>query len=492
MLGDALRLYWASVYWNIRKTIFRLRRTRGTCPCQHQSDSGRAWESACAAVTHWKNPARFQRVCPLLQQRADGLWRCSVNTADVRPFWGRAAALIGGTALTLLLVGMLVVFVGMRVIGYEVSLRQIAWPPAWSELAHVRAAHFIRQSERAADEGRIKESLLALYNAYELNPYDYPVGLRLARLWQVNQPATSDRVYRRLLNDHPDRRAETARLWLRALIARGDMEAVARLAADRLLHDTSTIPAWQHALIFASLRLRNYELLREVVADPALPPDALAALRLVADTATLPADEQRGRLIQAVLAGDLDAYASFYVGRRLLQLGHPDETLALTARKEVPLNPRERLLLRLDALAALGRAEDRAHIFDQVLRSQLNDTTVTLLCTHLIRHPEATLADRLFERTAAGMSDPKETAALRYETRLALYCVAGVLADAARLDEIAAQLRALGGGEFRTLDSVSAFFVRGTQGGRVEAVLPVLQPLPLEVIYALLERAPAD
>ncbi|MFH1497059.1 MAG: hypothetical protein ABII82_04465 [Verrucomicrobiota bacterium] len=484
ILGDALRLYGASVYWNIRKTLFRLRRTRGRCPCQHHSDSGVAWETACAAITHWDRPERFRRVCPLLRQRPDGVWRCSVDAADVRPFWGRATALFGGTALTVLLVGVLGAFIAMRTIGYEVSLRQIAWPPAWSELARVRAAHFIEQSELAEQEGRIKESLLALYNAYELDPYNYPVGLRLARLWQVNQPAISDRVYRRLLNDHPEQRAETARLWMRAMLARGDMDGVARLAAERLLRDTQTIAAWQHALVFASTRLQNHDLLDALLTEPRLPAEAAVTLRLVADTVGLPPAEERGRLIQAVLEGRTDAYGNFYIGRRLLRLGFPEETLALTLRENVALNPRERVLLRLDALAALGRDADRARLFDQFLQSRLSDTGVTLLCTHLIRHPDAALADRLFTRAASGEAD---VAGLRYDTRLALFCLAGVLADETRLDETAAKLRALGGGEFRTLGVVRTFFLRRTQGGQIEAVLPILQPLPLEVTYALLE-----
>lgn len=489
ILGDALRLYGASVYWNTRKTLFRLRGARGQCPCQHDSDSGQAWKTACTAVTHWSKPGRFRRVCPLLRQRPDGLWRCSADSADVRPFWGRAAVLYAGTALALLTTGLLATFLALRLIGYEVSPRQVVWPPAWSELAQVRAAHFIRQSEQAAQEGRIKESLLALYNAYELDPSNYPVGLRLARLWQVNQPTISDQVYLRLIKDHPDQGSETARLWLRSLLARADMAGVLRLSSDQLTRDPAATSAWLHAFIQASAQLEDYDRVKGLLRDPALPGPARATLQLVADTALRPPAEERGRLIQAVLAGDTDAYTSFYIGRRLLRLGYPDETLALTLRENVPLNPRERLLLRLDALAALGRDADRKRIFDQILQADLNDTTVALLCTHLIRHPDANLAARLFDRAGSHHANGP---ALAYETRLTLFCVAGVLADARRLDEIAGQLRALGGGEFRTLDAVRTFFLQRTQGGQIEAVLPVLQPLPLEVVYALLEQNTAS
>lgn len=37
---DTLRLFWGLIYWNLRKTWFRLRRGRTPCPCQSSSDSG--------------------------------------------------------------------------------------------------------------------------------------------------------------------------------------------------------------------------------------------------------------------------------------------------------------------------------------------------------------------------------------------------------------------------------------------------------------------
>jgi len=484
ILGDGVRLYWAAVYWNIRKTLFRLRRTRGLCPCQHHSDSGLANETACAAVTHWREPARFRRVCPLLRQRPDGLWRCSVDAAAVRPFWGRVAVLYGGTLVMLALVASLGTFGLMRAVGYDVSLRQLVWPPAWSELARVRSAYFIDRADRTAAEGNIKESLLSLYNAYELDPANYAAGLRLARLWQPNQARLSDGIYQRLLRDHPDRRAETARLWLPALLARGDFDSVQHLAAERLLNENPPSPAWLHALIFAARRTGDSEQLDTVRAAPGLPAPVAATLALVADTRDQPAAAQRARLIRTILEKNPDAYATLFIGRELLRLGHADEALALTLRPDAALAPRERILLRLDALAALGRAADRAELFEQVLRPPPATATVELLCAHLIRHPAPDLVGRLFERTG-GEGD---AATLRYETRMALFCVAGVHADADRLRTAAADLRALGGGEFRTLDAVQNFFLRRTGGGQVQTVLPILQPLPLEITYALLER----
>ena len=41
-LGDFRRLAWGLLYWNVRKSLFRIRGAGGAAPCQHPSDSGRA------------------------------------------------------------------------------------------------------------------------------------------------------------------------------------------------------------------------------------------------------------------------------------------------------------------------------------------------------------------------------------------------------------------------------------------------------------------
>ena len=111
--ADLFRLVWALLYWNTRKSWFQLRRGRSPCPCQSPSDSGRAYETACVACLSWNEPARFRRDCPLLVSTPQGL-RCSVNTADVRPFWRRAFFFYGGGLATLYLTAALTVFIFLR------------------------------------------------------------------------------------------------------------------------------------------------------------------------------------------------------------------------------------------------------------------------------------------------------------------------------------------------------------------------------------------
>ena len=116
-LEDCGRFWWALIALNLSKTLFAARGRRGRWPCQSPSDSGRAWETTCEAKALWNNPARFRRVCPILKKAPDGRWVCSANTADVRPFWGRAAAWFGGAAIALSVAGTILYFVFLRIVG---------------------------------------------------------------------------------------------------------------------------------------------------------------------------------------------------------------------------------------------------------------------------------------------------------------------------------------------------------------------------------------
>ena len=71
-IADTLRMAWGFLYWNARKSWYRWRGTRGSCPCQHPSDSGAAHVTGCEAVIGWAQPVRFRRVCPLLERGTDG------------------------------------------------------------------------------------------------------------------------------------------------------------------------------------------------------------------------------------------------------------------------------------------------------------------------------------------------------------------------------------------------------------------------------------
>ena len=225
-LADFFRLLGGLFYWNALKSFYRLRGARGRCPCQHPSDSGKAWETGCNAITHWDQPARFRRVCPLLKKDDSDRWRCSANQSDVRAFWGRAFGFYGGGAALLYLLGTLMAFTALRTTGYRVTYPGVFWPPAWGKFTGVKAEFFFAKFQRAYAAQDIREALLDLSLAYDLDPKNYDAGLLLAQLYQFGQPGLSDLVYGRLLSEHPERAEATAQLFFRALLARGDFPSV--------------------------------------------------------------------------------------------------------------------------------------------------------------------------------------------------------------------------------------------------------------------------
>ncbi|HNC22906.1 MAG TPA: hypothetical protein PLU52_01775, partial [Opitutaceae bacterium] len=268
-LADFFRLAWGLLYWNARKSWFQLRRGRSPCPCQSPSDSGRALETQCEAMLTWGKPERFRRVCPLLVQTPQG-WRCAANTADVRPFWGRALAYYGGTVLGVYLSLALAVFIFLRAVGYPVSIIHVTWPGSWHRVGQARGWYFTERARQAFAANRTAEAVLYLSNAYEFDPGNYVAGLTLAKVLQSGQPLVSNRIYERLYREHRLQQETTAEDWFRALLARGDFQGMRELAKDRLLHDTPSTSAWMRALVFASEHGGRDDILRSIRDEPTL------------------------------------------------------------------------------------------------------------------------------------------------------------------------------------------------------------------------------
>jgi len=142
-------------------------------------------KTGCEACMGWNRPARFKRICPLLKQHEKGTWVCSVNASEVRPFWGRAFGYYGSGLTVGYLILAAMAFGGMHYIGYQVSVRQIIWPPAWQELKGVRADLFIEQARAKYAAGQVREAIQSLSIAHELNPKHYEVAMMLAQVHQA-------------------------------------------------------------------------------------------------------------------------------------------------------------------------------------------------------------------------------------------------------------------------------------------------------------------
>jgi hypothetical protein len=484
-IADFFRLAWSFLYWNARKSVYRLRGTRGRCPCHHPSDSGRAWETACAAITQWNEPARFQRVCPLLQRNSAGLWRCTVDRADVRPFWGRAAIFYGSGLLIVYLTATLGAFIFLRSVGYGVTYPGVLWPPAWEKFHGIRGEYFLKKYQVASQAGDMQTALMALSTAYSLEPQNYAAGRQLALVWQITQPLYSNQIYRKLILDHPTEAATTAQVWFRALLARGDFKGVELLAADRILNSPENSGPWINAFLFANRRTGDAKARLALVNAPSLPPTARWLLTLADDLAKLSAPgDIRARLLAAA-ANAGDGLSFYHACRELISRGFPQEALEWMDRRNGLLGARDIIPLRLDALAALGWNSTLQNEVKNLLFTPPAPVMVELLSAHLIRYPDAAVRSLVFARVE---QSPPPADSSGYGAYLALFCAAGTGHDIDRMNWTARQINSLLGNGFRGLDAVGASLIDGERGRRLENYLPGLQPLSLEITYALFEH----
>jgi hypothetical protein len=490
-LADTFRILWSASFWNARKTVHRLRGGRDRAPCQVASDSGRAHETACEPALHYASPGRHRAACPLLVRRQDGSWICSAHSEDVRPFWARGLLLLAGSGVLAYALGVLVVFGGLRGLGYDLAFRQVAWPPAWREFRAVQSRFHLERAREARAQGRPEAALLALSSAYELNPRNYPAGILLAQLWQGAQAARSDALFSRLYEEHPEHREQTAQTWYRALLARGDFATILLVAGDRLLATESAAPqtapasaAWTHAFLFAARRINDDDVFDRLLESPRFPAALRPLFTLERALPTLPAEERIRTLATAAEAAS-DSFTRLHLLRHLLAADRPDLALPFLLRADPLLGDRERVLLLLDALARSRRTTERANLFQQLLARPTHPALVELLCTHLIAHPDPESLAALAKRLAA---EPLPADEAGLAARLAWFATCGVHADAPLLQAAAEDLVSNGRRERRPLDLAAEAFLRARGGFRLEIILPLLQPLPLETTYALYER----
>jgi hypothetical protein len=485
-LADFFRLVWGLLYWNIRKSWFQLRRGRSPCPCQSPSDSGRAFETACDACLPWSQPRRFRRVCPLLVETPDGL-RCSVNTADVRPFWGRAIGAYGGALAGLYLAAALGIFIFLRTVGYPISIVHLVWPGSWHRVGEVRGWFFMERANQAFAAGRIPEGMLYLNNAYEFDPANDTIALTLAQRLQFGQPTRADAIYRRLLAQHPAQREAIAPLWFRSLLARGDFSAVQDLARTELLAASPQASVWLRALLFATRQTGQDAPLRELLASAE--PAVLRWHRVLEIELQLRAG-QKTPARDALLPpwDNVPSYALYYQISELTALGEGLAAVDLLGRYGPRLDDTARATLLLEAYTALGAPQSRQRLLEALLAQAANPRTIAILAAHLIRHPDASVLDSLFNKITREETRLTDDSLEEY---LSLYCVAGVARDWPKMQAIAAFFHTHNGGSRFTLGFAAAFFRGEISNHRISSVLPAL-PMPLEVHYALLERYPGS
>lgn len=489
MLGwfaDSFRFAWALLYWNTRKSWFRIRRGRVACPCQSASDSGRAYETGCDACVHWHRPARFSRVCPLLVRTPQGL-RCSANTEDVCPFWNIAVRYYGGAVLALYIVGVLSVFGFLRTVGYPVSVVHVGWPPLWYRVGQARGWFYLSHAQKAFSAGNTREGLMYLENSYEFDPQNYDAGLALAKQYQLSQPVRSDEIFAKLLREHADRRDFTAQQWFRALLARGDFDQLAPLAASEVLHDPPHASAWMRALLFATRQNGDDKPLRHLLENHT--PSAVAWHTLVETELQLRA--QRTAEVRAAVErpwpADAPPFTLIYRVETLAALGNPTGALDLLEQQRGRIDTEAWLTVRLHCLALSGASQSvRNEVTTYLLSRPLTPPAIKVICAQLIRHPDRGLFDDVlfaFARELVPLND--ETAGSWFS----LLCTAGAVDETTQLHNLTLRLREASQTPFIALPLVEAFFHDTAPEKKATVFLPYL-PVPTEVAYALIERYP--
>lgn len=485
-LADFFRLWWGLIYWNTRKTWFQWRRGRSACPCQSPSDSGRAFETNCEACIPWAKPGRFRRVCPLLVETKDGL-RCSADTAQVRPFWGRAFGYYGGVTLSLYLIGAIGVFIFLRSVGYPVSIVHVTLPPLWHRVMETRGWYFLNRAEQALAAGDSAQGILYLASAYEFDPKNYRAGITLAKHLQASQPGRSDLVFEQLLREHPTNRSATAQDWFRALLPRGDFDKIATLARSELAAGSEHASVWLRALLFATRQTGKEAPLREI-----LDPKSVNTRRWhgVVELELLVREGKRAEALALVarpLPDDAPVFTIYHRIDALIDLKEYFTALDLIGKYSARLasDPQAYSTLLLDGYAAAGSRQLVPH-FEAMLRQPLNPALISLLCAHLIRHPNPQAMELLWRKFGAS---PLPLTTENAGAWFSLLCATGAVGDKAKLHEVTARLRQASTTPFYALAAVEAFFRGEINERRINVFLPIL-PLPIDVTYALYERYP--
>jgi hypothetical protein len=175
----------------------------------------------------------------------------------------------------------------------------------------------------------------------------------------------------------------------------------------------------------------------------------------------------------------------YYQVDRLLRHGYPDEALKLLNAYGARVAPDEAAFLFL----RLYHAKDWRALYDTeigtVLQLPLSPRVTAQFCAHLIRNPDpGFLAEFGDKFVGEGPSLSAETLPLYHAT----YLAAALAGDQERAGKILAQINRFTGADSRVLRGLAELLATGQADARLTRMLPLV-PLPIEVVYAALERS---
>lgn len=482
--GDAVRAVWAAFYWNGRKTWYVMTGRKGAAPCQHAHDLADGLKPRCEAVWHWSGPGRFRRVCPALAYTKDG-WRCSAKPAQVKPYWGRAAALYALLAAVLYLGAAGALWGLWQTVGYrEISYADMVWPGRWSRVTEARAGYFREQGGLAVARGDFPGALLALSTAERFRRGDQGQRLLLARLWaQAGNTGYAEGIFRDLMAEYPQRAEEIAVVWHDQLLAAGELAALADLCAQRLGErgEGARESLWEFSLGFALDRGR----LAEAMAAGRSAALAKLPVRMRELVAVLvlwqrgEGTEAAGRLRALRFEAD-EPLALRRQVEWLARLGAGDEAGVVLNRHAGALGGFEAAALRYHIDMVSGSRDAARADFVGLLRGELTPAQADRLCGLVIAERDGRSLRRTpgFFALAPLNADPNSQAAFWVA---ALACESPELAEGGRLRYEAAA----GGASLPTITRID--FSKQNPAERTSPVFVASYvPLPRETIYALI------
>lgn len=482
--GDAFRLPVALVVWNFRKSSHRRRGGHGHCPCQHPSDSGRAFATHCEAALHWNQAARFRVVCPLLKPGPSG-YLCSVDTRDVRPFWGRALAIYASALLIAGLGAATTGYVALQQLGnHEVTWLDVAWPPHWGNIARARARAFCARAIAAIAAHDYARARLSLESAVVIDPQNYEAAMLLAMLQSLSTtPGVADSAFQWLINQHPTQAVRSAITYHDMLLASGRPAQLASFATWMARHDPASKAFWVRALLVslhatgqaAAFAKANAAELAQL--DP--PARALIATEILAQQNQ--AFTARLALQRPVDAGGSPVYGLLQI-EQLLRLADVPAAVNIKNSLAPALDPFLILALQFWFERQANNTAAARASFARLVEQELSMDKVDWLMAMLVRAPDQECFARLDEKLRARRPDGPVAALGGGMWTLALVCgerpAADYWAEFLRSHTLIVVPPA-GDIDFHSLTLAS---VRS-----VPALLSIL-PLPRETGYALYSR----
>lgn len=199
----------------------------------------------------WNSAERFRWVCPLLVQRK-GRWVCAEPEARVRPFWARAALIVGTLLLGLYLAGVSTMWVGLRARGATwAQWSHFAWPGHWASINAARAKFFVEMADQHLARGEINEAFIALATARNFGANDFKTLFLLAALaGHRGEAGYAEALFIALMKDFPAERERVATAFHDYLLTSFQFEALAAFCRDQLVTQAGPAPAWIHSLLF--------------------------------------------------------------------------------------------------------------------------------------------------------------------------------------------------------------------------------------------------